>query len=214
MIEIQKFTFNPFQENTYLLFDESKSAIVIDPGCYEREEENEIKSFIDDHELKLVKVLNTHCHIDHVLGNAFFYDTYGLKPILHKKDLSILKAVKDYGTAFGINPTPSPEPEEFIEEGDNITFGNSTLRTLHIPGHAPGHVVFINDSQKIIIGGDILFYGSIGRTDLPGGDHDTLIKSIHEKLMTLNDDFVVYPGHGPSTNIGFEKKNNPFLQQN
>lgn len=212
MIKIQKFTFNPFQENTYLLYDESKSAVVIDPGCYDREEEKEINSFIENHDLNLEKVLNTHCHIDHMLGNAFFYNVYGLKPIVHKSDLIILKSAKDYGQAFGINPIPSPEPEEFIEEGDIVHFGNSSLDVLHIPGHAPGHVIFKNDLQKIIIGGDILFYGSIGRTDLPGGNHETLIKSIQEKLMTLDHDFTVYPGHGPSTNIGFEKKNNPFLQ--
>lgn len=212
MIEIQKFTFNPFQENTFLLFDESKSAVVIDPGCYDKDEENEISTFIDSHDLKLEKVLNTHCHIDHVLGNAFFFDTYGLKPTIHKGDLSILQSVKEYGQSFGIDPIPSPEPEEFIEDGDLVQFGNSVLNVIHIPGHAPGHVVFKNDSQNFIIGGDVLFYGSIGRTDLPGGNHETLINSIHEKLMTLDEDFIVYPGHGPSTNIGFEKNNNPFLQ--
>jgi glyoxylase-like metal-dependent hydrolase (beta-lactamase superfamily II) len=212
MTEIQLFTFNPFQENTYLLYDESLAAVVIDPGCSNASEEREILSFIEDKKLNVERVINTHCHIDHVLGNAFFFDKYDLKPLIHKKDIPVLEALSSYGEAFGIKISPSPEPEEFMEEGDVIHFGNTVLNVKHIPGHAPGHVVLIHEKQKFIIGGDILFYGSIGRTDLPYGDHDTLIRSIQEKLMTMDEDFRVYPGHGPSTTIGFEKKNNPFLQ--
>jgi len=212
MITIQKFTFNPFQENTYLLYDESKSAIVVDPGCYEKSEEQEIQSFIDSNDLSLDMVINTHCHIDHILGNAFFYDTYDTKPIIHELDLKVLQSVPEYGHTFGINVIPSPDPEIYLEDGDIIDFGNSELKVMHIPGHAPGHVVLINEAQKFIIGGDVLFYGSIGRTDLPYGDHDTLIQSIKEKLLVLDEDYKVYPGHGPATYIGFEKKNNPFLR--
>lgn len=214
MIHIEKFIFNPFQENTFLLYDDSLEAVVIDPGCYERFEEERITQFIQDNDLVLKKVLNTHAHIDHILGNAFFFDKFNLKPVIHKGDLEILKSVEHYGQAFGINPEPSPEPTEFMEDGGEISFGNSILKVVHIPGHSPGHIVLINEAQKFIIGGDVLFYGSIGRTDLPGGDHQTLINSIQEKLMTMDEDYVVYPGHGPSTNIGFEKKNNPFLQHN
>lgn len=212
MIRFQKFTFNPFQENTYLLYDESNSAVIIDPGCYTSEEEKEIVDFIDSNNLKPVMLLNTHCHIDHVLGNSFIFKKYKLKPVIHSADLPILKSLGQYGRAYGFKVEDSPEPLNFLDDLDEVTFGNSLLEIKHIPGHAPGHVVFIDKKQKIIFGGDVLFYGSIGRTDLPYGDHDTLIKSIKQNLLTMDDDFVVYPGHGPSTNIGFEKKNNPFLK--
>lgn len=212
MIEIHKFTFNPFQENTYVLYDESKECVVIDPGNSNSKEDNEIKAFIDDNKLNLVSVLNTHCHVDHVLGNDFFNDEYGLRPIIHEKDLVVLKSVAQYGQMLGINVRESPEPLSYMNEGDVISFGNSGLDVLHIPGHAPGHIVLVCKSQKFIVGGDILFYGSIGRTDLPHGDHDTLIDSIKTKLLVLDEDYEVHPGHGPKTNIGFEKKNNPFLQ--
>ncbi|HAW52089.1 MAG TPA: MBL fold hydrolase [Flavobacteriales bacterium] len=212
MIDIQRFTFNPFQENTYLLTDESKDCMVFDPGNSTADEDREIKSYLDENGLNLIGVYNTHCHVDHVLGNDFFFREYGLRPQIHESDLKILQAVSQYGAMFGIQVRESPDPGSYIKEGDLINLGKSRLEVLHIPGHAPGHVVFLNRDQKFIIGGDILFQGSIGRTDLPYGDHETLISSIKDKLMTLDEDYRVYPGHGPSTNIGFEKKNNPFLQ--
>ncbi len=212
MISIHKFTFNPFQENTYLLYDESGSCIIVDPGCYDSSEESEVKEFLADHNLKLDLLVNTHAHIDHILGNDFIHREFDLKPILHKEDLPILKTLVNYGEAFGIKVGPSPEPVKYMEDGDEIKFGNSTLKVKHVPGHSPGHVVLISEEQKFIIGGDVLFLGSIGRTDLPLGDHDTLIRNIHDKLMSMDEDYEVHPGHGPSTNIGYEKKNNPFLQ--
>lgn len=211
-IQIQKFTFNPFQENTYVLFDETRETVIIDPGCYTRDEDKELLAFIEKEQLKPVRVLNTHCHVDHILGNAMLYDKFKLKPELHRKDLPVLHSTTNYGAIFGINVTPSPDPDVFIEEGDVITFGNSELEVLFVPGHAPGHVVFLNREQKILIGGDVLFYGSIGRTDLPYGDHDALIENIEMKLFTLDPSVEVHPGHGPSTSIGFEKENNPFLR--
>jgi len=212
MIEIQRFTFNPFQENTYLLYDESNDCMVFDPGNSSTDEDNEISSFIKENGLKLIGVYNTHCHVDHVLGNDFFFKEYGLRPRIHEDDLKVLQSVSQYGAMFGIQVRESPDPESYINEGDTIPLGKSSLEVLHIPGHAPGHVVFLNKDQKFIIGGDILFHGSIGRTDLPYGDHETLISSIKDKLMTLDERYIVYPGHGPSTSIGFEKKSNPFLQ--
>ena len=212
MTSIKKFTFNPFQENTYLLYDESGECIVIDPGNSNASEDSEIKSFIEDQNLKLKKVVNTHCHIDHVLGNDFFHSAYGLAPWIHEKDQVVLDTLSQYGEMFGIPVQPSPPPEGYLSEKDVLSFGNTELEVMHIPGHAPGHIVLINNKDKSIMGGDILFYGSIGRTDLPYGDHDTLIQSIKNKLFALEDDYRVFPGHGPPTSIGFEKENNPFLQ--
>ena len=213
MITIHYFAFSPFQENTYALHDETKECVIIDPGCYDDLERNELVAYIADNGLTPVRLLNTHCHIDHVFGNKFVSDKYGLSPILHKLDLPTLMAMAP-GAAkmYGLELEPSPEPKEFIEEGDVIEFGNSKLDVLFTPGHAPGHVVFVCHEQKFVINGDVLFQGSIGRTDFPGCSHEDLIQSIKTKMFTLGDDYQVYTGHGPSTNIAFEKANNPFLQ--
>ncbi len=205
------FTFNPFQENTYLIASNG-ICVIIDPGCFERHEKQELADFILENSLKPVRLLNTHCHIDHVLGNNFVCQKWNLKPELHKEDLSILQALPNYGHMFGVGGIEeSPMPEKYLDEGDKIEFGNMKLDILFVPGHAPGHIVFINHADKYVIGGDCLFKESIGRTDLPGGDHETLLKSIREKLFMLPDDYIVYPGHGPETTIGFEKKYNPFV---
>ncbi|MEL7001400.1 MAG: MBL fold metallo-hydrolase [Bacteroidota bacterium] len=210
MIQVKSFVFNPFMENTYVLYDETKEAIIIDPGCYENHEKNELTSFIKANSLKVVRLLNTHCHIDHVFGNQFVKDSYDVKLAIHKEDLATLKAVKAYAPSYGFSNYTEAEADDFLEEGDTILFGKSKLDIVFVPGHAPGHVAFFNKDEKICIGGDVLFNGSIGRTDLPGGDFDTLIKSIHEKMFPLGDDMVVYCGHGPETTIGHEKKSNPF----
>ncbi|HET6243301.1 MAG: MBL fold metallo-hydrolase [Bacteroidetes bacterium] len=212
MIQIDFFTFNPFQENTYILYDETKECIIVDPGCYSPSEKRELADFIKLKELKPVMLVLTHAHIDHVLGNDFIHKTYGLTPIMNAIEIPGLRGVSQYGHLYGIHADPSPEPESFIDEGDNIKFGNSSLKVLFTPGHSAGSVSLYNDEQKFIIAGDVLFQGSIGRTDLPGGDFDTLIASIKNKLFPLGDDFKVYSGHGPATNIGIEKKNNPFLK--
>ncbi|MBL6657486.1 MAG: MBL fold metallo-hydrolase [Flavobacteriales bacterium] len=213
MIKIQSFTFNGFQENTYILFDESKTCIIIDPGCYEENEKLKLEKFIVDNELEPVKLINTHCHIDHVLGNHFVAKKWGLDLEIHEKDLSTLHSVKDYCQLYGFhNYEQSPEPSIFLKEGDKIHFGNSSLDILFTPGHAPGHIVLHSKEQHFVIGGDVLFQMSIGRTDLPGGDYDTLINSIKDKLLPLDEQTKVYCGHGPSTSIGFEKMNNSFLK--
>ena len=214
MIEIQTFTFNPFQENTYILFDETKECIIIDPGCYEKSEQDLLKTFVEVNELKPVKLINTHCHIDHVLGNKFVADRWGLNLVMHELDLPLLHSVKNYCNAYGLNQyEESPEPNNFLKEGEQVRFGNSSLDILFTPGHAPGHITLHSPEQKFVIAGDVLFQMSIGRTDLPGGDYDTLINSIKTVLFPLAEETQVFCGHGPSTNIGFEKANNPFLKK-
>jgi len=210
MLQVQVFVFNPFQENTYVLFDESKEAVIIDPGCYEADEKKELTDFIRSKDLTVTVLLNTHCHIDHVLGNAFVKETYKIKLHLHRKDEPVLKAVAAYAPNYGFQQYHEAHVDHYLEEGDEVSFGHQSFKVLFVPGHSPGHVVFYNAKEKVIIGGDVLFRNSIGRTDLPGGDTDTLINNIHQKLFTLPDDVTVYPGHGPVTTIGFEKVSNPF----
>lgn len=211
MITIHNFVFNGFQENTYLLYDETKECVIIDPGCYSATEQQELVDFIEQNGLTPVKLLNTHCHIDHILGNNFVAQKYNLELYMHKADLPTLHATTEYGHLYGFNVDPSPEPSHFIDEGDVIEFGKSKLDILFTPGHAPGHVVFVNHDQQFAINGDVLFQGSIGRTDLPGGNHETLIESIKTKMFALADNYTIYTGHGPTTTIGFEKQHNPFL---
>lgn len=213
MINVHYLTFNGFQENTYILFDETKDCVIIDPGCYSSEEQSELKTYIAENGLKPVKLLNTHCHIDHVLGNNFVATTFDIGLEIHEKDLPTLHATPEYGHLYGFNIDKSPEPSHFFNDGDFVEFGNSKVEVVFTPGHAPGHVVFIAHDEKFIINGDVLFQGSIGRTDLPGGDMPTLLNSIRTKLFTLPEDYTVYTGHGASTTIGFEKSNNPFLNQ-
>lgn len=210
MIKIQSFTFNPFQENTFVLYDETNEALIIDPGCYERHEKHELIEFISSHNLVVKYLLNTHCHIDHVLGNAYIKEKYKVPFLIHKKEEPVLKAVKSYASNYGFAQYAEQIPDGFMEEGDVITWGTSKLNVVFLPGHAPGHVGFYNANQNFIIGGDVLFRHSIGRTDLPGGDFDTLINSIHQKLFVLPDKTLVYCGHGIETTIGEEKLNNPY----
>ncbi len=211
MISIHSFTFNPIQQNMYLLFDETKECVIIDPGCYDDKERAILSKFISDNALKPKKLLNTHCHLDHIFGNRFVAEKYDLKLEINKNDLPVLDAFKKTCDLYGMNCDPSPQPSFFLEEGDIIEFGNSKLEILFTPGHSPGSITFYNTEQKFMIAGDVLFYGSIGRTDLPGGNHETLINNIKTKLFPLGDEFKVYSGHGQVTSIGFEKMNNPFL---
>ena len=212
MINIHSFTFNPFSENSYILSDETGECIIIDPGCYVSEEEQELADYVKSNGLKPVRLLNTHCHVDHVFGNQFVADTWKLGLEMHKKDVTVLESFAKVCQMYGFPGGPQPEPERFLEEGDKITFGKSSLDILFTPGHSPGSVCFYSKDDKFVIGGDVLFQGSIGRTDLPGGDFPTLEASIRTKLYTLPDDVRVYPGHGPSTTIGLEKKHNAFVK--
>lgn len=210
-MKIKEFVFNPFEENTYVLYDDTKECIIIDPGCYDSEEEKLLQSFIADNNLKPVALLNTHCHIDHVFGNHFIGAQYGLKPQIHSFEKQILKSAVVVGEMYGLNVTDSPEPEITLEDNGVFRFGNTELDLILAPGHSPGSICFYHMESGCLIGGDVLFQGSIGRSDLPGGDFHTLLTSIKERLFKLPDEVVVYPGHGPQTTIGYEKKYNPFL---
>ncbi len=212
MINIQSFTFNAFQENTYVLYDETNEAVIIDPGCYEQNEQEELREFIADKNLKVTELVNTHCHVDHVLGNSFVKRTFRVPFRIHQEELSTLKSVEAYGPAYGFHAYEPLEPDAFFKEGEKIRFGNSTLDILFVPGHSVGHVAFYSPDFDFCIGGDVLFYRSIGRYDLPGGDYKVLMNSIKTKLFSLPDQTVVYPGHGPVTKIADEKKFNPFMQ--
>lgn len=211
MMRVHKLTYNPFQENTYVIADETNECIIIDPGCYERHEQEHLKQFINENNLKPVKLLNTHCHIDHVLGNYFVAKEWGLELGMHEADVITLKNIPNYAELYGFGGYQlSPDPAYFITEGDVVEFGNSSLDVLFGPGHAPGHIAFYSIEEKFIINGDILFQGSFGRVDLPGGDFQTLKKTILEKMFALPNDMLVYTGHGPETTIGSEKRTNPI----
>ena len=212
-MEIHKITFNTFQENTFILWDNTTDCIIIDPGCYERNEELLLVDFINKNNLNPVKLINTHCHIDHILGNKFVSEKWNLELYINKIDLPLLEGSGDIARMYGFeNYKGSPYPKHYLEEGDILEFGESKLEILFTPGHAPGHICLFNKEERFIVSGDVLFNGSIGRTDLIGGDFDTLIESIKTKLMTLQDETIVYCGHGPSTSIGKERLSNPFLQ--
>jgi hydroxyacylglutathione hydrolase len=212
MINIQSFTFNPVQENTYVLYNNKDASCIIDPGCYFSNERKKLQDFIDHKNLAPKFLLNTHCHLDHVFGNKFIFDTYGLPLHLHIKE----KPVLDYAPASGLNwgmPFENYQGELiFLEDGDLVKLGEDELQVLLTPGHSPGSICFYSKNQQFLIGGDVLFRQSIGRTDLPGGDPETLIQSIRTKLFVLPDEVIVYPGHGEPTTIGFERANNPFLK--
>ncbi|OEK05484.1 MBL fold metallo-hydrolase [Roseivirga misakiensis] len=211
-MKVKAFTFNPFMENTYLVYDETKEAVLIDPGCYDKGEQDELISFIEEHALEVKFILNTHGHIDHVLGNFFAKSRFGAPLWIGDKDAETLKSVEVYAPNYGFQNYQTTEVDKLLKDDEIIFFGNSMLKIVFVPGHAPGHIAFYNEDEKILIGGDVLFEGSIGRTDLPGGDYDTLINSIHTAFFKFDDDMVVYPGHGGTTTIGAEKLSNPFCK--
>ncbi len=204
---------NPWQVNTIILSDETNECVIIDPGCFNEEEEQQIREFISTNKLKPVRLLHTHLHLDHVFGTRYIADTYGLKPEAHPDDEFLIDITKDYATQFGVTIEQNPPAlGNYLNDDDEIAFGNSKLKIIHVPGHSPGGIAFYNENNKTVIAGDVLFKDSIGRSDLPGGDYDTLISNIKSKLLILPEDTIVYPGHGSSTTIGYEKETNPFLQ--
>lgn len=212
MLNVNKFTFSPLQENTYVISTEEGECCIVDPGCYFGNERHELKEFIQDTKLHPKYLLNTHGHLDHVFGDKFIFETYGLQPHLHQTE----KQVFDYAPVSALNwglPFDAYKGDLlFLREGDTIPLGTDLLRVLFTPGHSPGHISFYCQEQQFVISGDVLFRQSIGRTDLPGGDFDTLIRSVREQLFVLPDETVVYAGHGPETTIGYEKWNNPYLR--
>lgn len=210
-MQVASFTFNDFAENTYVLFDETGKCAIVDPGCHKVHEQQELTSFIREHQLTPELLINTHCHIDHVLGNSFVARTYNLPLHLHRDELQTYRETERWSQLFGMVVEEIPEPQVYLAEGETVTFGNTTLSVLFTPGHSVASLSFYHAASGQLISGDVLFYQSIGRTDLPGGDFDTLVNSIRTRLFTLPDDTRVYSGHGPQTTIGFEKKHNPFL---
>ncbi len=212
MLSVKAFTFNPVQENTYILYNEKGECCIIDPGCYFPEEKEELKTTIEKSGWRPVLLLNTHCHLDHVFGNQFVYETWGLQLHIHEKEKPVLDFAPQSGMMWQMPFDNYEGPLIYLKENTNIQIGEEKLEIRFTPGHSPGSVSFYHEAGGFVIGGDVLFNGSIGRTDLPGGDFDVLFNSIQTQIFTLPDDTKVYSGHGPVTTIGFEKMNNPFVK--
>ena len=212
MLTVQPFTFNPVQENTYVVYNEKGQCCIIDPGCYFASEELELKNFIEQNHLQPVYLLNTHCHLDHIFGNKFIYRTYNLTLWLNKLEKPVLEYGPISGQQWQLVFDNYDAELNFIEEGDVIRMGDDELQVLFTPGHSPGHLSFYSKENKFVISGDVLFQDSVGRTDLPGGDFTILEESIKTKLYTLPADTIVFPGHGDTTTIGDEMKTNPFVK--
>jgi hydroxyacylglutathione hydrolase len=211
-MQIKCFEFSPIQENTYVLIDDQQSCIIIDPGCYFDSEKDELVQFIEESSLTPMMLLNTHCHLDHVFGNKFIAEKYKLIPKIHKNEKKMLEMAAASGLMYNLSFDSYQGDLEYLEDGQKIAFGGDSLEVILAPGHSPGSLCFYAEKRGFLIGGDVLFQNSIGRTDLPGGDYDTLIKSIKERIWVLPDQTIVYSGHGPSTTVGREKMSNPFLQ--
>lgn len=212
MIQVHQLTYNPFEENTYLLSDETKECVIIDPGCYFPEECEHLSAYVRQHALKPVQLWNTHCHLDHVFGNAFVAAEWGLELGMHALDVPTLKSASVAAELYGFPAfQPSPEPSYFIDEGTSLHVGKSPVKVLFGPGHSPGHIAFYSLEDNFVINGDILFRGAFGRYDLPGGDLNVLQRTIVEKMFRLDEGMKVYAGHGEETTIGEEKNTNPIL---
>jgi hydroxyacylglutathione hydrolase len=212
MLVVKSFTFSPVQENTYILYNEERQCCIIDPGCYFPEERDELKTGISKTGLQPVLLLNTHCHLDHVFGNRFVFDTWGLPLHVHPLEKPVLDFAPQSGILWQLPFDHYNGPLVYLEAGNKIKIGEEELEIRFTPGHSPGSVSFYHEAGNFIIGGDVLFNGSIGRTDLPGGDFDVLFQSIQTQFFTLPDDTKVYSGHGPVTTVGYEKMNNPFVK--
>ncbi len=212
MFQIKSFEFSPIQENTYLLYNELNECIIVDPGCYFDDEKQTLHQFVNDNHLKPKLLVNTHCHLDHVFGNKFVAEAFKLKLHIHLLEQKLLEYAPVSGLTYNMPFDNYTDDLNFIEAGQVITLGTDELEVLFTPGHSPGSVSFYCQKQAFVISGDVLFQNSIGRTDLPGGDHETLLNSIRTQLFVLPDETVVYSGHGNKTSVGEEKKNNPFFK--
>lgn len=211
-MKVVKFAFNPFQENTYIVKDDNGNAVIIDPGCYFAEERQLLKEYVSKENLTVKALLNTHAHIDHIMGNAFVKEEYGVDLYLHENDIPTLKMGERSAMVYGLNQyDPSPMPDKLIKEGEQLIFGDIVFDVIYGPGHAPGHVAFYSKAHNFVINGDILFRGSYGRVDLPGGSLDVLKHTITQKMFALPDNTLVYTGHGDETTIGEERLTNPIL---
>ena len=212
MLTVKRFIFNAFQVNCYLLYDETQECVIIDAASYSEKEHFKISNFIENQQLKPVSLLTTHGHLDHIFGNGFLFSKYNLKPLIHEADAFFLDILVEYAHNFGLRAEASPEAERLLEDNDELKFGNSVLKVIHVPGHSPGGVAFYNEAQQLLFSGDILFRDSVGRTDLPGGNHAQLMTGIKHKLLVLPDETTVYPGHNDETTIGYEKAENMYLK--
>ncbi|MGI9651390.1 MBL fold metallo-hydrolase [Chryseobacterium sp. RLHN22] len=212
MFQIKPFIFNFASENTYLLFNENKNAWLIDPGNMNENETHTILNFITENDLKIQKILLTHAHIDHVLGLQWAFDTYKVPVTMHQDDKEVLDMFQASGMRFGFELDHIHVDIKFVNEGDEIDFDGEKFKIYHVPGHSPGSILYHNENQKFMISGDVLFEGSIGRTDLYKGNYEQLIEGIKTKLFVLDDETQVFSGHGNPTTIGFEKRHNPFFK--
>ena len=208
---VHRLIFSPIQVNTYILDNGSGECAIIDCGCYNETEFSQFKTFLEDHRLKPVVLLNTHMHLDHIFGNGYVYNEYGLLTHAAKQEEANRASALDHAALFGLELDEPPAIGKIIEGGQEIRFGEITLKTIFVPGHTAGSISYYSEADRVVFTGDALFAGSIGRTDLPGGDYGTLIKSIKEGLITLDESTVVYPGHGDKTTIGHEKVSNQYL---
>jgi glyoxylase-like metal-dependent hydrolase (beta-lactamase superfamily II) len=216
MLNVISLTFNPVAENTYLVYNEERECCIIDPGCYFASEREELKAVIGEAGLKPVLLLNTHCHLDHIFGNRFVFETWGLKLHIHPLEEQVLERGPESGAQWGLPFENYEGALVYLVAGEHIILGREQLGIRFTPGHSPGSVSFYYEGKSpeegFIIGGDVLFNAGIGRTDLPGGDYEELVTSIQTQFFTLPDETIVYPGHGNITTIGFEKMNNPFVK--
>jgi hydroxyacylglutathione hydrolase len=212
MLKVKEFAFNPFQVNTFILSDDTGECVIIDPACYTQEERQSLHAYIANNKLRPVLLINTHCHIDHVLGNNYVSQVWDLKPLIHKEGLVLLERVVEQGEMFGFEVEEPVMPVDFVNDGQEISFGNQVLEVLYTPGHAAGSICLYHPGEAMVWVGDVLFKSSVGRTDLPTGDFDTLLESIQSKLFVLPDQVKVFSGHGPATTLGYEKAYNPFLK--
>jgi glyoxylase-like metal-dependent hydrolase (beta-lactamase superfamily II) len=210
-MEVYKLVFSPIEVNTYVIADESKDCAIIDCGCYDRSEFDELVKLIEEKDLNPVLLLNTHCHLDHIFGNRFVLEKYNLRPMAPREDEKNRRKAVQHAALFGLSMKEPPEPLAFIDDLQLITFGTTELVSLHVPGHTAGSMAFYSEKDGCVFTGDALFAGSIGRTDLEGGNHDTLINSILCRLFVLPMSTVVYPGHGGSTTIERERMTNPHF---
>lgn len=212
-MEVKVFVNNPWQENTIVLSDDTKEAVIVDCGCFGEEEENRLKDFLEKESLKPVALLNTHLHIDHIFGNNFIEKTYGLKAQASQEDEFLIRNAKEYAAMLGVTGiTQPPVLGKYLKDGDGVKFGHSELQVIAVGGHSPGGLCFYSVADRLLLAGDVLFAGSVGRTDLPGGNTRQLIEGIRNKLLILPEEVRIIPGHGPMTTIGAEKKTNPFLK--
>jgi len=212
MLNIKTFYFNDLRECTYVVWDETGECVIVDPGCHSESEKGRLENFIETNNLKPIMLLNTHGHFDHVMGNAFVTAKWNIVTHIHPDDKSYLERCAGYGDMFGYKIDEAPGNTIDLKDGEVLKIGSSYLKVMHTPGHSRGGVCFYNEEDKIVFSGDSLFAGSIGRTDLPGGDYDQLMESLLGRVVKLGDDYSVYPGHGPVTTIGHELSTNPFLR--